>query len=293
MQKKVLLTGATGFLGSQLLGSLISQGFEVSILIRSTSNTRRITHLLEKVNTYNIDEITLKSIFEKACPELTIHTACSYGRNKESSIEIINSNLIFGLDLLEESINHNVKLFINTDSLLPRDLNEYSLSKAQFTDWLRMRSDKIQIINFKIELIYGVGDDDKKFISKLINEMLNNDGMINLTSGTQMRDFIYVTDVVDAYNICIQKNRFLPEWSEFDIGTGVNTQVREFVLTLAKLLEKKIKKNIVGRLNFGSIPYRKNEIMNPLLDNTKLMTLGWEHQVGIKEGISKLLTDFI
>jgi CDP-paratose synthetase len=293
MKKKILLTGATGFLGSHLLESFISQGFEVVILKRTTSDTWRISHLLNKIKSYNIDEIDFKSIFKEFEPEIIVHTACSYGRKKESLTDIINSNLIFGLDLLEESIKNNVKTFINTDSLLPRNINDYSLSKAQFTDWLKNRSNQIQAINFKIEHMYGVKDDNKKFIHWLINEMLNSEGPINLTSGIQKRDFVYVTDVINAYNLIIKKSELLPNWNEFDIGTNIFTEVKEFVLTLALSLENEYKKVIVPRLKFGSIPYRIEEIMTPILDNTKLTILGWQHKVDIKDGVKKILKEYI
>ena len=54
MAIKILLTGATGFLGSHLLESFLHQGFEVVILKRSTSDTWRISHLIEKIKSYNI-----------------------------------------------------------------------------------------------------------------------------------------------------------------------------------------------------------------------------------------------
>ena len=291
MQKKILLTGATGFLGSYLLESFISQGFEIVILKRTTSDTWRIVHLLDKVKFYNIDEINLKAIFEKFEPEIIVHTACSYGRKNETIIDVVNTNLIFGLQLLEESIKINVKTFINTDSLLPKNINDYSLSKAQFTDWLKIRSNQIQVINFKIEHMYGVKDDDKKFIPWLIKEMIRGDGIINLTSGIQKRDFVYVTDVINAYNLIIQKSVLLPLWNEFDVGTNTFTEVKEFVLTIAELLEKKYDKLIVPRLNFGSIPYRKNEIMVPKLDNTNLIAQGWEQKVVIKVGVEKIINE--
>ncbi|MEN9369979.1 MAG: hypothetical protein RI952_844, partial [Bacteroidota bacterium] len=196
MQKKILLTGATGFLGSHLLESFISNGIEVAILIRSTSDVWRISHLLQKVKAYNIDKIKLKVIFEEFKPEIIVHTACSYGRKNETIIDVVNANLIFGLQLLEESIKINAKTFINTDSLLPRNINNYSLSKAQFTDWLNKKSNQIQVVNFKIEHMYGIKDDDKKFIPWLINKMIYDNEEINLTSGIQKRDFIYITDVV-------------------------------------------------------------------------------------------------
>jgi nucleoside-diphosphate-sugar epimerase len=292
MQNKILLTGATGFLGSHLLESFIDQGFEVTILKRSTSDTWRINHLLERVKSYNVDQVSLKAIFEKIKPDIIVHTACSYGRKDESLTDIVNTNLIFGIKLLEESVNSNVKTFINTDSLLPRDINDYSLSKAQFTDWLQRRSDQIQVVNFKIEHMYGVKDDNKKFLPWLINEMINGSGDINLTSGIQKRDFIYISDVVAAYDLVIQKRKSLSSWNVFDVGTNVFTEVKEFVLTIVEELEKTNIKGIVSRLKFGAIPYRDGDIMLPQLDNTKLVALGWKQEVAIADGIKKILKSY-
>ena len=83
----------------------------------------------------------------------------------------------------------------------------------------------------------------------------------------------------------------LPLWNEFDVGTNTFTEVKEFVLTIAELLEKKYDKLIVPRLNFGSIPYRKNEIMVPKLDNTNLIAQGWEQKVVIKVGVEKIINE--
>ena len=292
MQKKILLTGATGFLGSHLLESFVSQGLDVAVLKRSTSDLWRITHLLEKVIVYDTDKIKLKVIFEEFKPEIIVHTACSYGRKNESIIDIIYSNLIFGLELLEASTKTKVKTFINADSLLPRNINDYSLSKAQFTDWLYMKSTQIQVVNFKIEHMYGVKDDNKKFIPWLIDKMINEDETINLTSGIQKRDFIYISDIVNAFNLVIDKSKTLPSWNEFDLGTNTFTEVKQFVLSIARLLEIKYNKPIIQRLNFGSIPYREDEIMTPKLNNTKLISLGWDYKIEIKEGLEKIIKEY-
>jgi CDP-paratose synthetase len=292
MQQTILLTGATGFLGSHLLESFVAKGHEVVVLKRSTSDTWRIDHLLHKIISYNIDQVNLKTIFQEIEPEMIVHTACSYGRKNESLIDIVNSNLILGLDLLEESINSNVKTFINTDSLLPRNLNDYSLSKAQFTDWLQKRSDKIQVVNFKIEHMYGVKDDAKKFLPWLINEMIDGTGDINLTSGIQKRDFIYVSDVVAAYDLVMQKRQSISSWNEFEIGTNVFTEVKAFVLKIAGELEISYNREIVSRLKFGAIPYRSGDIMSPQLDNTKLLALGWQQNVVIADGVQKIIKDY-
>jgi CDP-paratose synthetase len=286
---KILLTGATGFLGSHLLESFVAKGHEVAVLKRSTSDIWRIDNLLNKIISYNIDQVNLKTIFQEIKPDIVVHTACSYGRKNESLIDIVNSNLIFGLDLLEESINSNVNTFINTDSLLPRNLNDYSLSKGQFTDWLQKRSDKIQVVNFKIEHMYGVKDDTRKFLPWLINEMIKGNDDINLTSGIQKRDFIYISDVVAAYDLVIQKRKSLPSWNVFDIGTNVFTEVKDFVLKIAGELEKLFEREIVSRLKFGAVPYRSGDIMVPKLDNTALKALGWEESVNITDGVDKII----
>lgn len=288
----LLLTGATGFLGSHLLESFVNQEFDIIILKRTTSGTIRIDHLLPKVRVYNIDAVDLKTVFSQEKVEVIINTVCSYGRTNESLLDIVDSNLIFGLNLLEEAIKNKVKTFINTDSLLPRNLNDYSLSKAQFADWLYQRSEKIQVVNLKIEQMYGPKDDAKKFLPWLMNEMIDKTDDINLTSGIQKRDFIYISDVVAAYEFVLQKRMSLPNWSQFDIGTNIFTEVKEFVLILARKLEKINKIIIASRLKFGAIPYRKGDVMTPELDNTKLIELGWKPKISIEVGIQKILESF-
>jgi len=291
VSKKILLTGATGFLGSHLLESFISEGFDVAIIKRNTSDDWRITNLSKEYKSFNTDEIPLATVFKNFKPDIIVHTACSYGRNSESLIDILNANLVFGIELLEQAILNNSSTFINTDTLLPRNLNEYSLSKAQFTDWLQIHSEKIQVVNFKIEHMYGVKDDTKKFLPWLINEMINGKGDINLTSGIQKRAFIYVSDVVNAYNLVIEKNATLQSWNEFELGTDIFIQVKELVLKLALLIEEKFDKIILPRLNFGSLPYRKDEIMIPTLDNSRLIKLGWKPKVTLDEGLNKILKE--
>jgi len=289
-KKTILLTGATGFLGSYLLESFISLNFNVIILKRSNSSTIRINHLLNNVIYYNVDLLSsLDDVFVQNKINIIIHTACSYGRSNESLKEIINTNLIFGINIMELGIKFKVQTFINTGSLLPRNVNSYSLSKAQFKDWLKINSSKIQVINLKIEHMYGPKDDNKKFLPWLINEMRSGTENINLTSGIQKRDFIYVDDVVAAYNLIINNCEKLENWNEFDIGTNSFVNVKDFVIQIAKELENSNNIKIIPRLKFGVINYRDGDIMIPQLDNSKLLNLGWVPKTSLKKGIKKVL----
>ncbi|MEP1094951.1 MAG: NAD(P)-dependent oxidoreductase [Cyclobacteriaceae bacterium] len=287
--KSILLTGATGFLGSHLLENFISSGFDVGIIRRSSSDLFRVKHLVSKIKCFDADEMTLQSVFRKFDADVVVHTACDYGRTSHSTLDVVNSNLIFGLELIEEAIKNNVKTFVNTDTLLPRDIDDYSLSKAQFSEWLKKHSSKIQIVNLSIEHMYGPMDSGKKFVPWLLNEMVNKTGDIHLTSGTQKRDFVYIDDVVSAYNLVLNERPRLGNWNEFDVGTNVFAPVKEFVLKMAREIEKKNEIDVVPRLKFGVIEYRKGEVMQPNLDNSKLVNLGWKPKFELRIGIENVV----
>ena len=291
MNKKILLTGATGFLGSHLLESFISNGFEVSILKRSTSHTNRIDFLSNQYSSYNIDEQNLDKIFHLVKPEIVVHTACSYGRKNETTFDVLETNLIFALELLKASEEHQVKAFINTDTLLPKNINNYSLSKSQFREWLEIKSKNIQVINLRLEHIYGPKDDDLKLVPWLINKMISEDGSIKLTSGIQKRDFIYITDLIAVYILIINRLNDLPNWNSFDIGTNHFIEMKSFVLLIAEIVQKKYNKRIIHRLEFGAIEYRPFDVMTPIIDSTKIHQLGWAPVIEIKEGLELIINN--
>ncbi len=76
-----------------------------------------------------------------------------------------------------------------------------------FVEWLKYFSDRIKVVNLKLEHMYGPKDDDSKFVTWITNQMLNNISSIDLTEGTQKRDFIYIDDVVDAYMLMLEKSK--------------------------------------------------------------------------------------
>jgi len=286
---KLLLTGATGFLGSYLLNSFVQQKYHVVIVKRSISNTIRINHLLSKITIYNLDESSLEQIFEVEKPEVVVHVACNYGRQTNTIIDVVNTNMLLGLNLLQNVIKFNTKTMVNTDTLLPRYVNDYSLSKAHFTEWLKKYSDQVQVINLRIEHMYGPNDNPNKFVEWVINEMKSDVGKINLTSGVQKRDFIYIDDVVDAFNLVIRKRNELAQWNQFDVATNNFVTVKDFILEIASVLEEINKKDVISRLNFGAVEYRKGDVMTPDLDNRDLLELGWNPKVTLRHGIQKTL----
>ena len=286
MSGTVLLTGATGFLGSHICEQLVHDGRKVIILKRKVSDTWRIKSVLDKVVSYNADDTDLSEIFTENNIEVIIHAATTYGRKGERPPELIQSNVIFPTKLLEMAVRFNTDSFFNTDTILYEYLNYYSLSKKHFSDWLKIYSKSIKVFNLKLEHVYGEKDGREKFISMVINSFLRSMNKIQLTEGNQLRDFIYVDDVVSAYIEILKKaSKFERKYIEYSIGSGVSISIKEIVELI-----KKLTMNTVTKTEFGAIKYRENEIMNSVADLTRIREeIQWEPKFGLETGLKKTI----
>lgn len=283
-KKTILLTGATGYLGSELLKHWISTGYQTIILKRSTSNLYRIENELKKCISYNVDEQNWEKVFEENSVDVIVHTATSYGRKGETLAEVVMANTLFPIKLLDLAIKANVPYFINTASSLPRTINEYSLSKAHFQDWLIQKKDQIQFIDMVLEYFYGPGDDDWKFISMVVKKLKENVPTIDFTSGTQKRDFIYISDVVSAYDVILNRIEELKSGTTIPVGSGTAYSLRSVV---------ELCQELVGihstKLNFGALPDRLGEIPASHADTSRIESLGWTLSFSLNSGINKVI----
>jgi nucleoside-diphosphate-sugar epimerase len=298
--KKILLTGATGFLGSHLLEMLVQQQYSVVILKRSTSDLQRINHLLPFITAYDIDRVNIGQVFEEQAIDGVIHTACNYGRNGEPADEIVGTNILFGLTILEEAAKANVKLFVNTDTFFNSHhynqsyLKEYTLTKKQFCEWLLIFSDRITTVNMKLQHLYGPGDSTYKFIPWVTAQLLEGKEQIDLTNGLQKRDFIYVDDVVSAFLVILNNyNTLNREFTEVETGTGISHSIRHFVEVLKGAVENMRGEKDKTLLRFGAIKNREDEIVNVICDNSVLKTLGWNPAYSIESGCVKMVSELV
>lgn len=288
VKKTILLTGSTGFLGSQLLNILLSFEHKVIILIRKNSNLRRIQDLVVKLDgIFLAEENGIAKAFIEHKVDTVIHCATNYGRNQSDSLEIVQANLILPLTLLNIGKKNGLKYFFNTDTLLDKRISDYSLSKRHFNDWLQQSSDCLVAVNLALEHFYGAGDDTSKFVSWLVNSILKNGPSISLTAGNQKRDFIHISDTLDAILKIInwsssEKNGYYP----FEIGTGITTSIKDLAMQLAMLADYD-----VAKLNFGAIPFRVNEVMESKVNLTRLNELDWTPKIILSEGLKMLVAE--
>ena len=283
----ILLTGATGFLGSKIMESLIDQNYPVVLLKRSSSDLWRIKHLIKYAKSYDIDVNSLEQAFLDQQIDSIIHTAVQYDHYGQLQ-RIAESNLMFALKILDNCLKFKTKIFFNIDTMLQRNLNDYSLSKKQFVEWLKLKSTQIQIVNLKIDMMYGPKDNTSKLIPWVISELKKNVPNIKLTKGNQKRDFIYIDDVVTACMTILKKVPFSKNFNQFDVGSGQSIKVKTFLELLIKTYESNIGA-VKTKLDFGALPYKEREKMTIEVNNNAIIKLGWSPKIDLKTGLKNIL----
>jgi nucleoside-diphosphate-sugar epimerase len=285
--KKILITGATGFLGSHLLPALIEKRYNIIILKRSFSNIWRIQNVLSQIKSYDIDKISIKEIFDENEIGGIIHLATDYGRkNNNDIIQMSKANIELPGKLLDLGCKHGVIFFINTHTFLNSKYMLYSAMKNSFIEIAEYFSAnfKVKFINMKLEHMYGEKDEYSKFIPFLIKNILEGKE-IRVTKGEQKRDFIYVHDVVNAYlKVLGNLGNFNDNFMEFEIGTGDSVTLRNFVSKIEKEINKK------ANIKWGEIPYNKNEIFDSKANIEKAKNiLGWHPNYDISNGLKRTI----
>lgn len=282
---RVLVTGASGFLGTALVRGLTAAGHEVVPLLRTTSVDHRLKPLADGVVIRRAAGAAgAAQVVSETEPDAVIHTACSYGRHGESFAAVADVNLGFGLAVMDAAITAGVPRFLNTDTVLDRNMNAYALSKKQFAEWGRWLAEqgRIRFCNLLLQHMYGPFDDASKFSAHVLRACRANVDALALTPGQQRRDFIHIDDVVAAYR-CVLESPQTSAWQEIDVGSGDAPTLEAFVRLIHRLTESRT------RLDFGAVPYRAGEARACVADTTALRKLGWRPRYTLEDGLRQTL----
>lgn len=287
MPKNVLMTGATGYLGSHIARRLVASGkYRLMAIKRRSSSLQRLEGVADQMLFFDIEDLDWDRLFGEQAVDVMLHCATNYGRREESRSNIVTTNLLLPLRLLEACASHGVSAFINTDTMLDKGVSYYGLSKSQFRDWLKAFSGELLGMNLVLEHFFGPGDDPSKFVTYVLHELLNGAESIPLTKGEQKRDFIHIDDVVAAFETVLDhacRQGAAKGFYEYPIGTGEAVSIADFV-TMARQLS-----GSRTRLDFGALPYRVNEPMHVKVDTSRIRELGWNPRYGLRQALESTI----
>jgi nucleoside-diphosphate-sugar epimerase len=262
---KVLVTGATGFIGIHLVPLLLKYGHEVAILKRKGSGLKELMSMRGKIQVFISD--TYNDIFlavRKFCPDGVIHLAALYINQHKSEhiVDLVNSNVLFGTHVLEAMTKNGVLNFLNIGTRWQHLKNKrynpanlYSATKEAFKNILTYYETKgIKHKTLELGDTYGTGDTRKKIVELLMTACQKKE-RLDLTLGEQILDLAFVDDICQFILSKITSAAFFDNKRVSLSGTVIKLH------DLGEMIEKEFK--IKGLFNWGGKSYRENEIMIP------------------------------
>lgn len=291
---KILVTGATGFIGQNLVKLLLLRNYDIHCITRKDTDKSKInseTTIFE----YNGNVDSLIEYFNQEKFDGVIHLASLFlaSHTKNDIGNLISSNITFGTELLEACKESNVKWLINTGTFWQHyenqgynPVNLYSATKEAFETIAKYYTETSNLILTTIKLndTFGANDTRNK-VFNLWNKISQTGEILEMSAGEQIIDISYIEDVVLAYDTLIshlnsdQKEDFKNK--EFVVTNNEKMNLKE----LSKVFEKatNTKLNII----WGGRPYRDREVMIPFANGQ--VVPGWHQEYSLEKAIIKTL----
>lgn len=292
---KILVTGATGFIGKNLVTKLICNGYEIVAIVRENSDTSDIDKEV-KVYPYNGDVNALIELFNKERFDGVIHLASHFlaSHNPNDISSLIVSNIQFGTQLLEASKSSDVTWFINTGTFWQNYENEnhnpvnlYAATKEAFEDIAKFYTQISNLIFTTIKLNDTFGPKDPR--AKVFNlwiKIANSGEKLSMSAGDQIIDISYIDDVISAYSQLVDLLK--EDAAQYRDKTYVVTnQERPGLKDLAKIFESATDTKL--HIDWGGREYRDREVMSPY--SLGEVVPGWEQQYTLEEAIRKTVKE--
>ena len=309
---RALLTGTTGFIGAALARRLVADGHAVHALTRPGSDTARmpagvIPHVLDGTTEQ------LCSVLASVQPDLVMHLASLFlADHTPAQVEpLIQSNLLFGTQLLEAMRQSGVRRLLNTGtvwqhwhSAAVQPVNLYAATKQAFEQILAWYHDAHGLAYTTLKLCdtYGAGDPRRKLVALLLEAAVQGDTLA-MSPGEQVLDLTHIDDVVAAF---LRAADLLLAWPEStppanaaaglaspqhaaDAVPGGTCCVSGARHTLKEVVA--IVAEVTGRplhVTFGGRPYRAREVMRPATECAPPVP-GWAPRHDLRSGLRSLL----
>ena len=290
---RVLLTGATGFIGRRLLERLLSDGYPTAVVLRPSSRLETLGRLADDALVIRHKGMSAELLAAVAdfAPDLVVHLAAiSRAVHEPRDVRcLLDANVVFGAEIVEAASLAGCRGVVATGTFWehrggrpayqPNSL--YAATKRAFADILEYycQTKDIGVVNLKLTDVYGPNDPRHRLLDQLLDAQ-ETATRIDLSPGEQKLDLIHVDDVVGALvhaaDLALKQGAPV---ASFSIGTGRHLPLREVVSVLEGVTGRKVP------VRWGGRPYRANEVMEPW-QGPRLPE--WEPRICLEDGIREL-----
>ena len=277
---RILVLGSTGYLGGNIVKKLEEDGHHVLCVVRPTSDCSRLDTYSDNIEliSNNLDQIELSLRAQDI--DWVINGICTYMPNDTLYGDMLESNLIFPLNVLNLAIKHNVKNYMTMGTGLPGDFNVYSFTKHQFSEFGRYLSykDHVNFLNLQLEMFYGGSNEpSRRFLKNCLRHLKENENL-QLTEGYQKRDIVRVEDIVNIISILITTNT-MKGYHDLPVGSGECHCIRDIVSYMKEMMLS------ASFLDFGAVESRIDE-PNTLANIEWFKAIGYELKYPFWEGLT-------
>ena len=295
---RILLTGASGFVGARVARLLVAQGRDVALLLRTSSDTRRIDDFLGRCTVIRGDMDELEAVrapIEAFRPAATVHIAWEgvKGADRDSQVHLRNVSSSIALYQMTQALGAGRFVGLGSqaeygpmpgrisESAIARPTHCYGAAKLA-TALVLERSAAASGRGFawlRLFSSYGPGDDPTWLLPYLARTLLAGEKP-NVTRAEQVWDYIHVDDVARGIVAAVDAR---PS-GVFNLGSGRALPLRQIIETLRDLIDPALP------IGFGEIDYRADQVMHLEADTTALQAAtGWVPKVSIEHGLAELV----
>ena len=276
--KKILLTGSTGFIGSELLKKF-SHNNLIFITLRKKNNLFSNNKNIKKIYFNNYDE--LNNSLKKLSIDTVIHCATHYVKNHEYEDikKLTESNILFGNIILENLNKMKVKKFINFSTVwenynAKKDdcFNLYSVYKKNFNNLInfyKKKSQNTKFFNLVISDTFGENDNRLKLVNLLKINFKNNKST-TIISKKLILNLLNVLDISDAVNLILQK-KINPD--TYVLKNTVNYSILDIINKINRNSLKKIKVKWTSNKILKEKIFNYKQIKNWRPSNSKIQDI--------------------
>lgn len=292
---KVLITGATGYIGSNLARRFIQDGLRVDIITRPSSKFDLISDIKDMINIHIFDGQTseLINIFESVKPDIVIHLAALFiaEHKSEDILPLLQSNLLFGTQILEAAAKSRVRYFVNTGTHWQNyngseynPVNLYAATKQAFEVLAKyyLEISDMRMLTVKLMDTYGPFDPRPKIMS-LFKRIAKSGEPLDMSPGDQELGLLYIDDVVKGFIRAIAYvEQMQPHMqSSCILAPNIFCKLKEIACIFQEVSGTQL--NIV----WGKRKYRNREIMK--INSNEFNLLEHQDTVVLKDGIKMML----